>query len=375
MNLENKFRILRKREGFTLVELIVVIAILAILGGVAVPAYSGYVKKAERAADEALLNEVNTAFAAACLMNGKDNRNRTDANLTLNEGKVASVTSDADIQESFDTFFDSKDVAFKVFTAADIAYIPQLGAFSFKGEDMLVTVTGSDGKTYVVKQSQINAYKESAFGGISTKDLMENVDSIVLQAMQKDLDPDEVEGFEDFYKNVLGKDNFNTATDNELWDAMVIYAANRTGEMDLNAIKNHINNTQPIGKKDENGNVTDEFLTAEAMKYALGMAWLRDVEAQSGGTLMNVNPNNYDRVMEVMGTGNVTVTDPDDVFNTDGIKVESFNDWYAENGEEAIEGYLAAMGMIDSNSGNLELGNGYSNYAGIIDQILGNTTP
>ena len=38
--------------GFTLVELIVVIAILAILAGVAVPAYSGYIKKAEQAADE-----------------------------------------------------------------------------------------------------------------------------------------------------------------------------------------------------------------------------------------------------------------------------------------------------------------------------------
>ena len=34
--------------GFTLVELVVVIAILAILAGVAIPAYSGYVEKANK---------------------------------------------------------------------------------------------------------------------------------------------------------------------------------------------------------------------------------------------------------------------------------------------------------------------------------------
>ena len=42
---------MKKNGGFTLVELIVVIAILAILAGVAVPAYTGYITKAQQSAD------------------------------------------------------------------------------------------------------------------------------------------------------------------------------------------------------------------------------------------------------------------------------------------------------------------------------------
>ena len=53
----------RKNDGFTLVELIVVIAILAILAGVAVPAYSGYVEKANMAADQQLVSDVKNALA------------------------------------------------------------------------------------------------------------------------------------------------------------------------------------------------------------------------------------------------------------------------------------------------------------------------
>ena len=37
----------KSNGGFTLVELIVVIAILAILAGVAIPAYTGYIEKAQ----------------------------------------------------------------------------------------------------------------------------------------------------------------------------------------------------------------------------------------------------------------------------------------------------------------------------------------
>lgn len=64
-------KFLKKTEGFTLVELIVVIAILGILTAIAVPAYSGYVKKASEAGDTQTLSAVNTAIAAAITENNK----------------------------------------------------------------------------------------------------------------------------------------------------------------------------------------------------------------------------------------------------------------------------------------------------------------
>lgn len=57
--------IFKKNGGFTLVELIVVIAILAILSAVAVPAYSGYIAKANKQADITLVKDIEKALTLA----------------------------------------------------------------------------------------------------------------------------------------------------------------------------------------------------------------------------------------------------------------------------------------------------------------------
>lgn len=57
--------------GFTLVELIVVIAILAVLAGIGVPAYSGYIEKTNKVSDQALVAEVANALMLHYFVNNE----------------------------------------------------------------------------------------------------------------------------------------------------------------------------------------------------------------------------------------------------------------------------------------------------------------
>lgn len=375
-------------EGFTLVELIVVIAILAILAGVAVPAYSGYIEKAERAADDQLLGTLNTAFAAACAFNGESNYGRNDnPSITINAGAVESNalnTANNAINLSFEEFFEGG--VFKTYT--NLYYDAANGMFTAKvTNNMFADIFGGlDLGDYVGK---VNS---STFGTIGADGLVERLDVVTglaadllgtegtaALALQDSLLPGlmqamgynpEVEAEYDAFWAMLDEktegmtdEEANAYTNNLLANYAVLQVAGSTAGKDadtlLTDMKTNMNPNDIANMIKGGGESSKEGAAQAAMVYAMYTAYANGLPDGDEKTAALNNLKDMDSFVAAL-----TATELQEDSN---FMKYLDNDDGKGQAEKDMEGFIAAMNIINSSTkdnpdATLELlENGYNN--------------
>lgn len=387
MNLKKKMKAFftmnrHANDGFTLVELIVVIAILAILAGVAVPAYSGYIEKANLAADETVLSAVNTAFAAACIIEGVDNYNASGSTATVDaNGKVTNVTApgvDATVFNStFASFFDSESAFTR--EGVKLFYKQSIGGFAFNE-----TATFKFGNTTITLSSEdVEILSgDNAFSDRGSEALLEDVgvlENLLMTGMGADV-LDQVlesedftyalggylgmkqeadESYEDYANRVdteLGK---LEDSDQAIYSAQIMYAASQAAGASDDQIDKLFTGTVTgnITVKNDDGTVNNEQTMANAaLAYGMYTAYLQQHP--------DVDPNTNDGSFT-----NVVNNDP------------NFKTYMgSDQGKADLKAYMAAMKVISDNTGNSEvtgsiLENGIVNnkeLADLMKEVMGN---
>ena len=101
------------RKGFTIVELVIVIAVIAILAGVLIPTFAGIINKAKKsAAEQAAANAYKEAYAEA-IADGKidedESHNAGDYTFTFN-GSIDAITVEVAVKADSDAAKDGYKV-------------------------------------------------------------------------------------------------------------------------------------------------------------------------------------------------------------------------------------------------------------------------
>ena len=163
----------KSNKGFTLVELIVVIAILAILAGVAIPVYNGYIKRAQDAAVITELDAIKTAAQAANATTGSIEK------IVVKDGTIKVLGTEDDGKYYLSKGFNSDFVLFLGETTATT----NLGKFGYTEQELKLDGSYKDGATWEDGEwsagGEIPTDANEIAGGVVTSDTDTDTDTEV----------------------------------------------------------------------------------------------------------------------------------------------------------------------------------------------------
>lgn len=353
-----------KNKGFSLVELIVVIAIMAILVGVAVPVYSSYIEKANAAKDEQLLGEINSAFAVVCAGNAIDINTVTDANIDVEDGAVMLSTMIVKVGSTEIAGFADAMVGI-LGNDLEFAVIEEIwyNTETHKFEENATLEVSYGGGVIILNAKDIAALKNSTFynaDGLGVNGLLNKVTSVTdfaADLLGGDSAFDDVladDNFLKFIASTLGVEGVDNMTPEQLDDAL-------TAKMD------EIESIYGAGASDDvfvNGAVLYSAKNADAQKDTI-MTILTSDDPKAiivgtknsgdvGGALSQASVAYGLYTAYAYGTEDQklinSTSNPMNILN--GLDDEDFQKYLrTEQAQKDLEGYMSAMNMINGGAG------------------------